>query len=103
VRRCLEDSVRVERLGEQERPLRLTIMKLGLMDTLTSIEDDRMKDTRGDTDIEVDIKATGVSVNFKDIMAAMGLVEVSLIGQEAIGIVTATASAAASHSNPATG
>jgi NADPH:quinone reductase-like Zn-dependent oxidoreductase len=96
VRRCLEDSVRVERLGEQERPLRLTIVKLGLMDTLTSIEDDRMKDTLGDTEIEVDVKATGV--NFKDIMAAMGLVEVSLIGQEASGIVTATGSAAASHS-----
>jgi hypothetical protein len=34
-------------------PLRLTIVKLGLMDTLTSIEDDRMKDTLGDTEIEV--------------------------------------------------
>ncbi|CAG8887928.1 unnamed protein product [Penicillium egyptiacum] len=98
VRRCLEDSVRVERLGEQERPLRLTIMKPGLMNTLTFIEDDRIKDTLGETEIEVDVKATGV--NFKDIMAAMGLVEVSLIGQEASGIVTATGSAAASRFKP---
>lgn len=92
VRRCLEDSVRVERLEDQDRPLRLTIMKPGLMDTLTFIEDDRMNDPLGETEIEVDVKATGV--NFKDIMAAMGLVEVSLIGQEASGIVTATGSAA---------
>lgn len=98
VRRCLEDSVRVEQLREHKKPLRLTIMKPGLMDTLTFIEDDRMKDTLGDTEIEVDVKATGV--NFKDIMAAMGLVEVSLIGQEASGIVTATGSAAASRFKP---
>ncbi|KAF7175096.1 hypothetical protein CNMCM7691_006500 [Aspergillus felis] len=95
VRHCLEDSVRVQRLADQERPLRLTILKPGLMDTLTFIEDDRMKVPLGESEIEVDVKATGV--NFKDIMAAMGLVEVSLIGQEASGIVTATGSAAASR------
>ncbi|KAJ6133992.1 phenolpthiocerol synthesis polyketide synthase ppsB [Penicillium sp. IBT 18751x] len=98
VRHCLEDSVRVERLEEQERPLRLTIMKPGLMDTLTFIDDDRWKGTLEETEIEVDVKATGV--NFKDIMAAMGLVEVSLIGQEASGTVTATGSAAASRFKP---
>ncbi|KAL6232450.1 hypothetical protein BDW75DRAFT_247185 [Aspergillus navahoensis] len=98
VRHCLEDSVRVQRLGDQERPLRLTILKPGLMDTLTFIEDDRMKVPLGESEIEVDVKATGV--NFKDIMAAMGLVEVSLIGQEASGIVTATGSAAASRFQP---
>jgi zearalenone synthase (highly reducing iterative type I polyketide synthase) len=38
--------------------------------------------------------------SFKDIMAAMGLVGVSLIGQEASGIVTATGSAAASRFKP---
>ncbi|KAL4947686.1 phenolpthiocerol synthesis polyketide synthase ppsB [Aspergillus filifer] len=79
VRRCLEDSP-------------------GLMNTLTFIEDDRMKVPLGESEIEVDVKATGV--NFKDIMAAMGLVEVSLIGQEASGIVTAVGSAAASRFQP---
>ncbi|PKX89224.1 type I polyketide synthase [Aspergillus novofumigatus IBT 16806] len=98
VRHCLEDSVRVQRLADQERPLRLTILKPGLMDTLTFIEDDRMKVPLGESEIEVDVKATGV--NFKDIMAAMGLVEVSLIGQEASGVVTATGSAAASRFQP---
>ncbi|KAK2786787.1 Highly reducing polyketide synthase curS1 [Onygenales sp. PD_12] len=98
VRHCLEDSVRVQRLGDQERPLRLTIIKPGLLDTLTFIEDDRMKIPLGETEIEVDVKATGV--NFKDIMAAMGLVEVSVIGHEASGIVTATGSKAASRFQP---
>lgn len=60
VRHCLEDSVRVQRLGDQERPLRLTIMKPGLLNTLTFIEDDRMKVPLGETEIEVDVKATGV-------------------------------------------
>ncbi|KAL4796963.1 phenolpthiocerol synthesis polyketide synthase ppsB [Aspergillus venezuelensis] len=98
VRRCLEDSVRVQRLADHARSLRLTIMKPGLMNTLTFIEDDRMKVPLSESEIEVDVKATGV--NFKDIMAAMGLVEVSLIGQEASGIVTAVGSAAASRFQP---
>ncbi|KAI2478999.1 Polyketide synthase module protein [Pyrenophora tritici-repentis] len=98
VRHCLEDSVRVQRLADQVKPLTLTIGKPGLLDTLTFIEDDRTKTALGEMEIEVDIKATGI--NFKDIMAAMGLVGVSVIGHEASGIVTATGSAAASRFKP---
>lgn len=60
VRHCLEDSVRVQRLADQAKSLRLTIGKPGLLDTLTFIEDDRMKTTLGETEIQVDIKATGI-------------------------------------------
>lgn len=58
--RCLEDSVRIQGIGDQERPLWLTILKPGLLDTLTFIEDDRMKVPLGESEIEVDVKATGV-------------------------------------------
>lgn len=57
---CLEDSVRIQGIGDQERPLWLTILKPGLLDTLTFIEDDRMKVPLGESEIEVDVKATGV-------------------------------------------
>lgn len=58
--RCLEGSVRIQGIGDQERPLWLTILKPGLLDTLTFIEDDRMKVPLGESEIEVDVKATGV-------------------------------------------
>ncbi|KAF2679048.1 phenolpthiocerol synthesis polyketide synthase ppsB [Lentithecium fluviatile CBS 122367] len=98
VRHCLEDSVRVQPLSDQEAPVRLTIGKPGLLDTLRFITDGRMKVPLGETEIEVDVKATGV--NFKDVMASMGLVEVSLIGQEASGIVVATGSKAVGRFKP---
>jgi hypothetical protein len=60
VRHCLEDSVRVQFLSEQDNPLRLTIGKPGLLDTLTFIDDDRMEVPLGETEVEVDVKATGV-------------------------------------------
>lgn len=48
--RCLEDSVRIQGIGDQERPLWLTILKPGLLDTLTFIEDDRMKVPLGESE-----------------------------------------------------
>jgi zearalenone synthase (highly reducing iterative type I polyketide synthase) len=60
IRHCLEDSVRVQSLKHHEDALRLTILKPGLLDTLTFIADDRMKVPLAETEIEVEIKATGV-------------------------------------------
>ncbi|KAK0728741.1 phenolpthiocerol synthesis polyketide synthase ppsB [Lasiosphaeria miniovina] len=91
VRYCLEDSVRVQPLKSEDAPaeaLRLTIGKPGLLDSLAFIHDERFDVPLGDMEIEVDVRATGV--NFKDVMASMGLVEVSLIGHEASGTVVAT-------------
>jgi hypothetical protein len=60
LRQCLEDSVRTQPLIDSDTPLRLTIGKPGLLDTLTFINDDRMEVALGETEIEVDVKATGV-------------------------------------------
>lgn len=100
VRHCLEDSVRVQTLKDNDTPeaLRLTIGKPGLLDSLAFIHDERFDATLGEMEIEVDVKATGV--NFKDVMASMGLVEVSLLGHEASGTVVATGSKAAERFQP---
>jgi hypothetical protein len=59
VRDCLEDTVRTKSLTHQDG-LRLTIGKPGLLDTLTFINDDRMEVPLGETEVEVEVKATGV-------------------------------------------
>ncbi|KAK8134345.1 Reducing polyketide synthase hmp8 [Apiospora sp. TS-2023a] len=99
VRSALEDSVQVQSLaGPGTPPLRLKIGRPGLLDTLTFVNDDRMEVALGETEIEVEVKATGV--NFKDIMASMGLVEVSLIGHEASGVVVSVGREASSRFRP---
>lgn len=62
VRHCLEDSVRIQTLKENDTPeaLRLTIGKPGLLDSLAFIHDERFDATLGEMEIEVDVKATGV-------------------------------------------
>ncbi|KAK8023204.1 polyketide synthase [Apiospora marii] len=99
VRSALEDSVQVQSLtGPGTPPLRLKIGGPGLLDTLTFVNDDRMEGALGEKEIEVEVKATGV--NFKDIMASMGLVEVSLIGHEASGVVVNVGREASSRFQP---
>jgi zearalenone synthase (highly reducing iterative type I polyketide synthase) len=115
MRYCLEDSIHEQLLKDEDRPeaFRLTIGKPGLLDSLSFIHDDRFDAALGEMEIEVDVKATGIKFvlpplqqiplyrrantvcSFKDVMASMGLVEVSLIGHEASGIVVATGSKAA--------
>lgn len=65
VRYCLEDSVRVQPLkdnNEADSPeaLRLTIGKPGLLDSLAFIHDERFDAPLGEMEIELDVKATGV-------------------------------------------
>lgn len=65
VRYCLEDSVRVQPLKENndsDKPeaLRLTIGKPGLLDSLAFIHDERFDAPLGEMEIELDVKATGV-------------------------------------------
>ncbi|KAK7931569.1 polyketide synthase [Apiospora marii] len=99
VRSALEDSVQVQSLtGPGTPPLRLKIGRPGLLDTLTFVNDDRMEGALGEKEIEVEVKATGV--NFKGIMASMGLVEVSLIGHEASGVVVKVGREASSRFRP---
>lgn len=62
VRYCLEDSVRVQPLKDNDTPeaLRLTIGKPGLLDSLAFIHDERFDASLGESEIEVDVRATGV-------------------------------------------
>lgn len=65
VRYCLEDSVRVQTLkenneGDALEALRLTIGKPGLLDSLAFIHDERFDAPLGEMEIELDVKATGV-------------------------------------------
>ncbi|CAO2653522.1 Nn.00g029330.m01.CDS01 [Neocucurbitaria sp. VM-36] len=86
IRHHLEDSTRVETLGDEA--LRLSIGRPGLLDTLRFVPDDRMVTPLGDYEVEVQVKATGL--NFRDVMACMALIPVNWLGQEASGIVIRT-------------
>lgn len=68
------------------RPLRLTIERPGSLDSMGFVEDERLMSPIGNDEIEVDVKA--VSLNFKDVVIAMGQLPGGLVGQECSGIVT---------------
>ena len=68
------------------RPLVMEIGTPGLLDTIYFIDDDRMNDTLLDDQVEIEVKATGF--NFKDVMMAMGQVEVEKLGLECAGTIT---------------
>nr|B3FWT3.1 RecName: Full=Reducing polyketide synthase hmp8; Short=R-PKS hmp8; AltName: Full=Hypothemycin biosynthesis cluster protein hpm8 [Hypomyces subiculosus]ACD39767.1 reducing polyketide synthase [Hypomyces subiculosus] len=88
LRHHLEDTTSVVTLADQEDALRLTIGKPGLLDTLKFVPDERMLPPLQDHEVEIQVKATGL--NFRDIMACMGLIPVRSLGQEASGIVLRT-------------
>ncbi|KAG8158602.1 hypothetical protein KVR01_011724 [Diaporthe batatas] len=94
IKHHLFDSVR-EATVMPEEALRLTVGKPGLLDTLDYVEDDRLLSDLASHEIEVQVKATGI--NFRDIMAAMGLIPMTVLGLEGSGIVTKVGSQAASH------
>lgn len=107
LRNHLEDSTRVISLrsngdkDENRTDYRLTIGKPGLLDTLHFVSDERAAVhllPLGDDEVEFQVKATGV--NFRDIMASMGLVPVKGLGQEASGIVLRTGSRATRFFKP---
>lgn len=92
IARHLKDATRVVPLAKEEKargcPLRLAIGRPGLLDTLHFVKDERTLEPLGDTDVEIKVHAS--SINFKDIMGAMGLVPVPMLGLEAAGVVVRT-------------
>ncbi|KDN65093.1 putative mycocerosic acid synthase [Colletotrichum sublineola] len=88
----LADSKRVVGLEEVDFPLKLAIGHPGLLDTFCFVKDNGggMRDLLGDLDVEVQVHAA--SLNFKDIMAAMGMIALPALGSEASGIVVRTGS-----------
>lgn len=94
----LENSTHVLPLAQQTSPLRLTIGRPGLLDTLYFIRSERMLSPLGNEEVEIQVQATGL--NFKDVMAAMGLVPMSVLGLEAAGIVVKAGDKAAERFKP---
>ncbi|OAA60531.1 reducing polyketide synthase [Niveomyces insectorum RCEF 264] len=91
VRAHLEDSTRLATLADQADGLRLIIGKPGLLDTLKFVTDERLLSPLPDDEVEIQVKATGL--NFRDVMACMGIIPVPWLGQEASGVVTRTGGA----------
>lgn len=82
----LEPIPELQDFRQPGRPLVMEIGTPGLLDTIHFVDDDRMDDALPDDQVEIEIKATGF--NFKDVMMAMGQVEVEQLGLECAGIVT---------------
>lgn len=94
IARHLKDATRIVSLAQEEKargPLRLAIGRPGLLDTLHFVKDERALQPLGHTDVEIQVHAS--SINFKDIMGAMGLVPVPMLGLEASGVVVRTGQA----------
>lgn len=94
IRHHLQDSVREATIGSDEA-LRLTVGKPGLLDTLHFVDDERQTEALADHEVEIQVKATGI--NFRDIMAAMGFIPMTVLGLEGSGVVTRTGSLASSQ------
>lgn len=72
---------------QPNRPLRLEIGTPGLLDTLRFVDDTKMSHKIPENYIEIEVKASGV--NFRDVMMAMGQIEVEGLGGECCGIISA--------------
>ena len=70
---------------QDNRPLVLEIGTPGLLDTLHFVHDQRVMEPLPDDTVEIQVIATGF--NFKDVMMAMGQIEVETLGLECSGIV----------------
>lgn len=94
IRNHLNDSVREAVIGPDES-LRLSVGKPGLLDTLHLVDDERPHANLAEHEVEIQVKATGI--NFRDIMAAMGLIPMTVLGLEGSGIVTRIGTRASSQ------
>lgn len=94
IARHLKDATRIVSLAQEEKargPPRLAIGRPGLLDTLHFVKDERALQPLSDTDVEIRVHAS--SINFKDIVGAMDLVPVPMLGLEASGVVVRTGQA----------
>ncbi|KAI6432251.1 putative PKS-like protein biosynthetic cluster [Pyricularia oryzae] len=82
----LADSKRLVTLSELDFPVKLAIGQPGLLDTFCFVKDAAvMTEPLGELDVQVQVHAA--SLNFKDVMAAMGMIALPALGSEASGIV----------------
>jgi NADPH:quinone reductase-like Zn-dependent oxidoreductase len=73
--------------GEDNRALRMEMSAPGALDTLHFVDDSAVEQPLAVDEIEFEVKAIGL--NFKDGMAAKGLIPLASSGIEASGVVTA--------------
>lgn len=81
----VNSGARSGKLG-QDKPLALKIGKVGLLETLVFGEDEKFMDSEcGEDELEIEVKAS--AINFRDIAAAMGIIEDHKLGDECSGVV----------------
>ncbi|KAK3297911.1 PKS01 highly reducing polyketide synthase [Chaetomium fimeti] len=88
VARAETATVKQVPLEEAGTPLKLSVRNAGLLDTLC-FEPDTLPDTPlGDDEVEIEVKAT--SLNFRDVMTAMGQLPTTELGFDAAGTILRT-------------
>ncbi|CAG8960790.1 hypothetical protein HYFRA_00002327, partial [Hymenoscyphus fraxineus] len=70
------------------RSLKLAMGAVASLDSFHFVDDERVSAPLGDTEIEIEVKASGL--NFKDVLVALGQVSEYQIGIECAGIVSRT-------------
>lgn len=76
---------------QEGRPLQAEVKTPGLLDTILFVDDDDATSTLPSDHVEIDVRAIGL--NFRDVMMAMGQIDVEALGGECSGVITAVGSA----------
>ena len=91
VDRHLNDWTGMMTLRERNGPVRLTVGKPGLLDTLNFTPDNRWVDIPiNEEEVEIEVKASGL--NFRDVMISMGVLNDPFLGFEVGGVVKSVGS-----------
>ncbi|KAI9146702.1 Reducing polyketide synthase hmp8 [Paramyrothecium foliicola] len=99
IRQNLEDTTMVTSLNGDGANYRLTIRSPGLLDSLHFVREEiEFASPLADNDLELDVKSTGL--NFRDVMASMGLLPTTKLGQEVSGVVLRAGGQASSFFKP---
>ncbi|KAK2017788.1 polyketide synthase [Colletotrichum eremochloae] len=76
---------------QEGRHLRAEIETPGLLDTIQFVDDEEATASLPSDQVEIDVRAMGL--NFRDVMMALGQIDVEALGGECSGVVTAVGSA----------
>lgn len=85
----------LQKFSQRGRPLVIETGTPGLLDSIHFVDDVRISSPLPDDWVEIEVKATGF--NFKDVMMAMGQIEVETLGLECSGTITKIGSSVRSH------
>lgn len=82
-----EPKPELQKFRQPGRPLRMHVGTPGLLDSIYFVDDDRFEEDLPADWVQMEVKATGF--NFKDVMTALGQIQLKSLGWEAGGVVTA--------------